>query len=97
MSKRTEKARLFADRIGRSAQINTAESFLLQLNSGKELSIKGCKTVLLCTDTEILLQCRYGGVEIIGSFMHIPLFSEAETTVAGNITDIRFTWEAESV
>lgn len=86
--------RNITDRIGRNAQIDTFESFLLQMNSSKELTVKGCKSVCSCTPDEIILKHRYGTMFIHGEDMKIPVYSEYETVISGKVYTLNFLWEA---
>ena len=93
MHKINNRARLFADRLERKTELEVKESFLLQLNSDRTMSITGCNNVSFCTTEEILLQCRYGIVRVRGTDLRIPVFSESDTVISGCVTDIAFFWE----
>ena len=86
--------RIITDRIGRDAQIDTFESFLLQMNSSKELCVKGCTSVCGCTPDEIILKNRYGTMQILGADLKIPVYSEYETVISGKVCTLNFLWEA---
>lgn len=72
--------------------IETFESFLLQIDSSGELSVKGVKRISLCEENEVSLDCRYMSVSVRGKRLFVRLFSEEETTVSGEIENISFLW-----
>ncbi|MCH5198334.1 MAG: YabP/YqfC family sporulation protein [Oscillospiraceae bacterium] len=90
--KKSNSLRLLADSIGRDIHIESFESFLLQLNSSGDMSIKGAQHISLCSENEIGIDCSYMSVDIRGSDLSVKLFSEEETIVAGKIDGISFLW-----
>lgn len=95
--KKNNSLRLIADSIGRDMHIDTFESFLLQLNSSGELSVKGAKHISLCTENEVQIDCRYFSVDIRGTYLSVKLFSEEETVVSGKIDGISFLWGGKKI
>ncbi len=92
MRKMKNKFRQFADRFGRKVEIDTFESFLMQMNSSGELTFKGCTNVMHCTENKICLNCSYGIVNIIGMQLNVPRYSSDETSVSGTIAELHFIW-----
>ena len=92
MRDKKNKLRQFADRCGRKVEIDTFESFLMQMNSSGEFTFKGCTNILHCTENKICLNCSYGIVNIIGMQLNVPLYSSDETSVSGRIAELHFIW-----
>ena len=86
------KLRRFRDRFGRKVEIDTFESFLMQMNSSGELTFKGCTDIMEFTQSDITLNCSYGIVNIIGLQLMVPKYSSDETTVSGKIAELHFIW-----
>lgn len=95
--KKNNSLRLIADSIGRDMHIETFESFLLQLNSAGELSVKGARHISLCTENEVGIDCSYMSVDIRGIGLSVKLFSEEETVISGKIDGISFLWGGKKI
>gem|GEM_PF-4323855 len=90
--KKNGSLRLLADSIGRDMLIDTFESFLLQMNSSGELSVKGAEHISLCTEKEVEIDCEYMSVDVRGDNLSVKLFSSEETVISGKIGGISFLW-----
>lgn len=92
LSASKRKLRLLADRVGRNMDIDTFESLLLQMDSSGTIRIKGCISTETYTVQEIVLFCRYGEIRILGSDLKLPVYSESETVISGQVSGLHFCW-----
>ena len=90
--RKDHRIRKLSDRIGREIYIDTFESFLLQMNSSDELTVRGKAEVRLSGSEEIMLDYPDKSIQILGERLCLLVFSESEAVISGRIEKIAFLW-----
>ena len=90
--RKKHRLRALGDRIGRAADIDTFESFVLRMNAADELTIRGNARVRLKKKEEIALDYPDKSVEVFGKDLRLLVFSDTEAVIAGTVARISFLW-----
>ena len=94
--KKNDRIMMLTDKLGRELEINTFESFFLSLNSVNELYIKGCGTIISCSENELYLKGTCRKIHISGTNLMILAYTESELLIKGNFRSISFEKEASA-
>ncbi len=94
--KKNDRIMMLTDKLGRELEINTFESFFLSLNSVNELYIKGCGTIISCSEKELYLKGTGREIHIMGTNLMIQAYTESELLIKGKVRSISFDKEASA-
>ena len=62
----------------------------IELRGRQEISVQGCRKIVVCTDTEVLLRLRDADLHIEGSALCCTTYFAGAVSVRGEITLLRF-------
>ena len=95
LEREKRKLRSLADRLGRDAQIETFESFLLQMNAAGEIGVQGCVSVLQCDEDTVVLLCERFVLSVSGKNLSLAYLAGRDAGVSGRVETIRVEWRRQ--
>ncbi|MBR2410555.1 MAG: YabP/YqfC family sporulation protein [Clostridia bacterium] len=72
----------------KNAELDTDDSFLMELNSSGILTVRGSKDIIAFDENRIILQCKDFFLDIKGKDLSILSFSKNSTAVSGKTESI---------
>ena len=90
-----QKLRSRADRLGRYVQIDTFESFLLQMNAAGEIAVQGCVSVLQCDEDTVVLLCERFVLSVNGKNLSLAYLAGRDAGVSGHVEKITVEWRRQ--
>lgn len=62
----------------------------IELRGRREISVQGCRCILVCTETEVLLRLRDANLHLEGNGLRCTTYFSGAVSVHGEITLLRF-------
>lgn len=62
----------------------------IELRGRQEISVQGCRKIVVCTETEVLLRLRDADLRIEGNALCCTTYFAGAVSVRGEITLLRF-------
>ncbi len=62
----------------------------VELRGRQQISVQGCKKILLCTDTEVVLRLRDTDLHLEGNALRCTTYFSGVVSVHGEISLLRF-------
>ena len=83
------------ERINRESRLPVFSCFSLQMGTDGSVTVSGCRTLRVCSETRILVDCDGRNVELCGEDLSMTAYEGDRFSVAGRILSVNLKYHDE--